>query len=56
MTTARDEEIIESLAALEHDQWRTWARHLLYHADGEPSISENLKEAGNELHGKRSDF
>lgn len=41
--------LVERLAAIEHDQWRTWARHLLFHADGEPNISDKRKKRWEEL-------
>ena len=44
-----DARLIEELASLEHDQWRSWARHLLFHADGEPNISERRKKRWEEL-------
>lgn len=46
---AKSKELREALASIEHDQWRTWARHLLYHTNGEPNLTEKRKKRWSEL-------
>lgn len=52
---AEQEALLEQLAELEHEQWAKWARHLLYHADGEPNLSERRRKRWGELLSLRYD-
>lgn len=45
----KSKQVREALASIEHDQWRTWARHLLYHVDGEPNLTKRRKTRWAEL-------